>query len=43
MPKPVSSKIYVALTNFETTQVQYDSALNEIPDESLDRYEKLID
>ncbi|MCU8075863.1 RNA-directed DNA polymerase [Shewanella sp. SM29] len=41
VPKPVSSKIYVALTNFETTQVQYDSALNEIPDESLDRYEKI--
>jgi hypothetical protein len=39
VPNKTPSKIYIALTNFETTQDQFKSALNGVPDRSLKRYE----
>ncbi|WP_392340723.1 RNA-directed DNA polymerase [Moritella marina] len=41
VPKAKSSKTYVALTNFETTNKQFNSALEGSPDRSLERYEKV--
>ena len=39
--KQIGDKVYVALTNFETTENQFDAALKRHPDRSLARYEKV--
>lgn len=41
VPNKTNSNIYIALTNFETTDIQYQAALNDNPDISLKRYEKI--
>ncbi|MFW9675412.1 RNA-directed DNA polymerase [Vibrio parahaemolyticus] len=40
-PRVEKSNIYVALTNFETTNEQFELSLQRTPDRSLDRYEKI--
>lgn len=41
VPSQIKSSVYIALTNFETTNTQYQLALSGKPDISLKRYEKI--
>lgn len=41
VPSHIKSSVYIALTNFETTNEQYKLALTDKPDISLKRYEKI--
>ncbi|HFK5465168.1 TPA: RNA-directed DNA polymerase [Morganella morganii] len=41
VPSHIKSSVYIALTNFETTNTQYQLALSGKPDISLKRYEKI--
>lgn len=41
IPSHIKSSVYIALTNFETTNTQYQLALSDKPDISLERYEKI--
>jgi len=41
VPKPEIEKVYIALTNFETTDAQYCNALQGKPDRTLLRYERI--
>ncbi|MFW0969787.1 RNA-directed DNA polymerase [Vibrio parahaemolyticus] len=41
IPKSAKNNIHVALTNFETTNEQFELSLQRKPDRSLDRYERI--
>ncbi|MEZ8141377.1 RNA-directed DNA polymerase [Enterovibrio sp. FF113] len=41
IPKSMKESVFIALTNFEMTNDQYNGALNNNPDRSIERYESV--